>query len=307
VQMVVNAATLVEHISFEINTAEAVVDAAQSDGHSLLFAELAAIRTALRSIPLHQLPGQVVSHVMEVAWAVEQFHTLVDRALNHHGKMSDADYSDFFESLNNLTIGLLATARRLAKVADARLPESVSDWADWTEALGTVTAIFSALGFGLWQQRAQRQRDRASALVVSAAVAPLLRQVLGGLEAIQQDLRGVARGGPECRALAHKMIYFLGSFNMPSPEVILILGHAARDPALRLNLISTLTGQLRAGLQLVVAPELAVPDEHLWEQMRPLRHLAQQAIHQAELAISEMEAFLGLPAGFTDPAMNPPI
>ena len=100
---------------------EAVHDIAEGRIH-FDFNELNVVEGAVRSIPLHTLPHQLVSLTMIVSSTVRQFRENVEFALQKHRTMNSVAFTKYFEALSGLQSSLALTCKDIE--AEVRRAES---------------------------------------------------------------------------------------------------------------------------------------------------------------------------------------
>jgi hypothetical protein len=106
----VNCKRALEHSANQFPDREAVHSIAEGQRH-FDFNELNVIEGAVRSIPLHGLPHQLVPLTMIVSSTVRQFRENVELALQRHRTMDGAAFMTYFEALNGLRSSLALTCK----------------------------------------------------------------------------------------------------------------------------------------------------------------------------------------------------
>lgn len=105
-----NCQKALEHSARQFSDREAVHNIAEGRVH-FDFNELNVIEGAVRSIPLHSLPHQLVPLTMIVSSTVRQFRENVEFALQEHRTMDATAFAKYFETLGGLQNSLALTCK----------------------------------------------------------------------------------------------------------------------------------------------------------------------------------------------------
>lgn len=89
--------------------------------------EVASLERSLDNIQLHTIPASLVTPFMFLSAIVRQFKIKMEDVLLHHRQMDEADFSDFFKSLDEMKVSIDKTANdfetEIKKLHDATAKE----------------------------------------------------------------------------------------------------------------------------------------------------------------------------------------
>ena len=110
-----NCARAIAHMTAHFSTRQLVHDVAEGRA-PLDRGELERLDTALRSIPLHDLPGTLVTPTMVVSGVVRQFRERVELAIRAHRIMHSEEFAGLFQVLEEMNKSLRATVADIAVI-----------------------------------------------------------------------------------------------------------------------------------------------------------------------------------------------
>jgi cell fate (sporulation/competence/biofilm development) regulator YlbF (YheA/YmcA/DUF963 family) len=118
-----NCTRAAAHFASELCTREGIYKVASGAKH-FDFEELTALRDAVASIQLHQLPDVLISPAMALAATVRQLRQTIEIAIREHRKMDADAFRSLFKTLNDMTASLAATTDDIRIQVDRQQAES---------------------------------------------------------------------------------------------------------------------------------------------------------------------------------------
>jgi hypothetical protein len=109
-----NAAKALAQVSGQLPDREAVHRAAEGSIRCDI-GEVKRIEGYLNAVPLHDLPGQLVTFTMILSATVRQFREKVEMAFRLHREMDAAMFDDFFATLKQMNESLQATCKDITE------------------------------------------------------------------------------------------------------------------------------------------------------------------------------------------------
>jgi hypothetical protein len=113
-----NAAKALAHVSGQLPDREAVHKVAEGSVRCEI-GEVQQIDGYLGAVPLHELPGQLITLTMILGATVRQFREKVEMALRLHREMDAAMFDDFFATLKQMNESLQATCKDITAQVEA--------------------------------------------------------------------------------------------------------------------------------------------------------------------------------------------
>ena len=113
-----NAARALAHVSDQLLDREAVSKVARGSIRCDI-GEVQRIDGYLGAVPLHELPGQLVTLIMILGATVRQFREKVEVALRLHLEMDAAMFDDFFATLKQMNESPQATCNDITAQVEA--------------------------------------------------------------------------------------------------------------------------------------------------------------------------------------------
>jgi hypothetical protein len=113
-----NSAKAMAHISGQLCDREAVHKAAEG----LILCDLGEVQRLdgyLAAIPLHELPGPLVTLTMVLGSTVRQFKEKIEMALRLHRQMDAAMFEDFFRTMAQMNESVRATHKDISEKVGA--------------------------------------------------------------------------------------------------------------------------------------------------------------------------------------------
>jgi hypothetical protein len=112
-----NSAKAMAHVSDQLLNRDAVHGAAEGS-RPCDIGEVQRLDGYLSAIPLHELPGPLVTLTMILGSTVRQFKEKVEMALRLHRQMDAAMFDDFFQTLKSMNESVNATCKDISAQVD---------------------------------------------------------------------------------------------------------------------------------------------------------------------------------------------
>lgn len=123
-----NSAKAMAHVTGQLPDRQALHDAAEGLKACDL-GEVQRIDSYLAAIPLHELPGSLVTLTMILGSTVRQFREKTEMALRLHRQMDARMFDDFFQSLSQMNESAAATCKDISDKMEAHAKKSVQQQA----------------------------------------------------------------------------------------------------------------------------------------------------------------------------------